>query len=178
MPGQAAVCETSVRLKQSCLPTTVGGPPTVQVTLDRHLAGRIIARHEANLSKDWSFGAPSAIVSPEHPEDPAVRVGIATIQGVLVVQFDHDLQGISGRLRPFQNLLTPQHPQVVVDLSRSDELHLGGIPQFVVSCGRLEFFQDRTRALAGQTRVPRALPGPTPGRDSYWSKLVSLEHML
>src|SRR5690606_11755135 len=102
--------------------------PALEVRIDLHLAPRVVAAHVTDLAVDRPFGAPSPVEASKAPEDAAVRVRVATIDGVLVVQLDQGLQGLLRRLAPLEHLLAPEHAQVVVDSARLSELPLRCVP--------------------------------------------------
>ena len=81
---------------------------------------------------------PGAVVAAEAPEDAAVGVGVPAVQGVAVVEVDQDRQRVRGRGGPLEDLLAPQHPQVVVDAPLRRELRLGGVPQLVLGRAGVE----------------------------------------
>ncbi len=66
--------------------------PAVEVTLELELPRGVVARHVADLAEDRPLGPPGAIVAAEAPEDPAVGVGVAAVERVLVVELDQDLE--------------------------------------------------------------------------------------
>jgi hypothetical protein len=99
-------------------------------------------------------------VAPEDPENPGVGVGVATIESVSVVELDHHLEGLSRFGSPLEDLLSPQHPQIVVDGALAQELCLGSIPQRVVGrrAGKLFERVDVLAPIAGVFR--KCFDGP------------------
>src|SRR5581483_11389641 len=109
-----------------------GAAISCNVVLHADFASGVLGAHVSDLAEDGPHGPPRAIVAAENPEDAAVGVRIPAVQGVLVVQLDHDLERLLGRRRPFEDLLSPDHSEIVVDAALADQLSLGGVPERIV----------------------------------------------
>lgn len=83
------------------------GRRSADVIFDVDLSPSVFAAHISDFTKDGPLGPPSPVVTAETPEDAAVAIRIATIQGVSVIQLDENLQRIAGMRRPLQDLLSP-----------------------------------------------------------------------
>jgi len=53
---------------------------------------------------------------------------IATVERILVVEMDHDIQRLFRRSCPLEDFLPPQHPEIILKPSLSLQLPLCGIP--------------------------------------------------
>ena len=122
------------------------------VVLHADLPGRVVARHVAHLPEDLPLRTPGPVVAAQDPHDPAPGVRVAPVQAVLVVELHHDPVGLLGALGPVEDLLAPEHPQVVVDDALAAELVLGGVPERVVGLRALELLEG-VDAGAGIVRV-------------------------
>ena len=86
-------------------------------------------------------GRPGAVVAAEYPEDAAVGVGIAAVEGVFVVEMNHDASGFLRRFGPFEDFFAPEHAEVVVDAAFAEELGLRGVPEGIVGLGAFELLE-------------------------------------
>jgi hypothetical protein len=117
------------------------GAVLFQIFAKADLSRGIFGTHVSDFSEDGSLGSPGPIISTQDPKDAAIGVGVPAVQGVSVVELHHDLQGPLGGLGPFQDLLSPQHPEVIVQSSVSGQFPLGRIPEGVMGAGILEVVQ-------------------------------------
>ena len=83
---------------------------------------------------------------------PLYEFGIAAVERVAVVELDHHVERLARRRGPLEDLLAPQHAQVVVDAALAHELALRGVPQLVVRLGACELV-ERVDELAPIARV-------------------------
>src|ERR1700743_2799909 len=137
--GTAFGCPTLVIFKGGCLDSTRPKPSLflsarrrvltprrilLHIVLHPNLPRRILRTHIPNLPKNRTLRPPSPIVSSQTPENSAVRVRIAPIQAVFVVQMNQHFRRVLRRPRPFQNFLPPKHPQIIVNPPLANKLHL------------------------------------------------------
>ena len=116
--------------------------PALQIRSDLQLPRCICRRHVPNLSKNWSFGTPSAIMSPENPEDSGVGIGVSTIQCPPIIESNHPLSSLLWRWGPFENSLPPKHSEIIVNNSQSSQLSLSSVPQFIISLCRFQLLKS------------------------------------
>ena len=102
-----------------------------KIGFDVEFAGGIGGAHVADGAEDGTFG-PGAIIPAKAPEDSGIGVGIAAVDGVAIVEFDHDFQGFLGRAGPFEDFFAPEHAHVIVHFTFAEELGLGGVPEGIV----------------------------------------------
>ena len=88
---------------------------------------RPLQRHRADGPPDGPRGE-RPVELPEAPLDARVAVRIVAVERVLVVQLDHRRERLARRRAPFENLLAPQHAQVIVDAAFGGQLPLCGVP--------------------------------------------------
>ena len=67
----------------------------LDVLLYPDFPSRIFATHIADLAKNWPLWAPSSVVATEHPKNAAIRIRVTAVQGVFVIQLDHDVECIA-----------------------------------------------------------------------------------
>src|SRR5512135_2799943 len=103
-----------------------------QIVFHADLPRGVLRAHVAYRAEDRTLGPPRAVVTTQAPSDSRYRVRVAPVQRVGVVEPEHGLHGRLGRLRPLQDLLAPEHPEVVVEAALPHELSLRGIPERVV----------------------------------------------
>src|SRR5512135_775853 len=65
----------------------------LDVILHRNLARRVFRTHVADRAKYRANRGPWPVVTAQHPKNPAVRVRVAAIEAVFVVEMNHDLCG-------------------------------------------------------------------------------------
>ena len=99
-------------------------PILFDVTFDFQLAGRVLTGHVPNLAEDRPLRPPRAVVPAEAPEDAGVGVWVSPIEGEFVVELHHGVEGLARRGRPFEDLLAPEHSEIVVDGAFSAQLPL------------------------------------------------------
>jgi hypothetical protein len=128
--------------------------------------GRAGPLSRADPAQDRPPRRPRPVVAAEHPEDAGVRAGVAAVEGVAVVELDEHGQRLVGIARPPEDLLAPQHAQVVVHAALADELALRRVPQRVVGARAGQLVQ-RVHVRAGIAGVrlevllrPRGQRGP------------------
>src|ERR1700690_3347274 len=106
-----------------------------------NFACRIFGAHIADRAEYGPFWPPGMVVAAEAPENPVIGVRIAAVKGVPIIQLDHDFERLLRRARPLQNLLPPEHAQVVVNAPLANQLALRRIPERIVGVGCCKFFQ-------------------------------------
>ena len=77
----------------------------------------------------------------KNPEYTGVGVWISSVECIGVVEFNHPFSSLFWGFGPFENALTPQHAQIIVDDSFTDQLTLGCIPDFIVGIGVSDLLQ-------------------------------------
>ena len=78
-------CETSIEERLLLLFCS----KAFEVAFDAEFTSGVLAAHIADFSEDRTFRSPGAIIAAEAPEDAAVGIGIAAIDGVFVVEVNH-----------------------------------------------------------------------------------------
>jgi hypothetical protein len=112
------------------------------IFVDVEFASSILATHVANRTENRPLRAPRTVIAAQAPEDPAVRIGIATIECIPIVQFHHDFEGLLGSASPLDDLLSPQHTKVIMDSPFSEQLCLCSIPKCVMCLGTLKLLKS------------------------------------
>jgi hypothetical protein len=107
----------------------------------REFVCSVFRAHVPDKAENGALGTPGMVITAKHPKDSAVGIGIAAVEAELVVELNHDGDSVPRRSGPFEELLSPEHAQVVVDSAFADELDLGGIPKGVVDLGGFELFE-------------------------------------
>src|ERR1700722_10071000 len=109
-----------------------------EVFVDVQFASRVVRTHVTNGAKNGALGSPGAIIAAQAPKNSAVGIRIAAIEGVAVIQFDQDFEGLLRSFRPFENFLAPEHTEVIVHAAGGGKLALGGVPQWIVGASHRE----------------------------------------
>jgi hypothetical protein len=68
----------------------------------------------------------------EAPQDIRVSVGIAAVERIAVMNGNHESQGVGVTACPLDDLFTPVHAIVAVNLPAQQHLLLRGVPQLVM----------------------------------------------
>ncbi len=86
-------------------------------------------RPRAHRAGHGPLGLERPIEQAQAVEQAAVGVRVAAVEGVTVVEIDHELECALGRRRPFEKRLAPGHAQVVVQLAVDEKRALRRIPE-------------------------------------------------
>ena len=113
---------------------------SLQIGFELQFSAGVLGAHVADLAENRSGGTPGPVIAAQYPENSGVSIGIAAIQGIGIVQANHGLQRLLGAGRPFQDLFSPKHPQIIVHPAFTNQLNLRGIPQGVMGFGILKGF--------------------------------------
>ena len=127
------------------------GPVAVHVEAT-HVGAWVALSDQPKDGSGWMEGPVKQAVAPL---DTNHRRGVATVQGVLVVEMLAPSNGLLEVCRPKRERFAPRHANVVVQLTVAQERPLAGCPQWVVHHASFELPQ---RVLGGA----RVVGGGTP----------------
>ena len=103
-------------------------------TLTPEVATRYVAAFAAALP-------PGPVVQTETPKDTRIGVRVASIQRVPVVNQQHRVQRLLVGGRPLDDLFSPVHPVVAVNLAAQQHLPLARVPERVVRARALKMLR-------------------------------------
>ena len=92
-----------------------------------------MARSCSGVCRRPDAPAPRTVVFAETPEDACIRVRVAPVERVLVVQVLQQLERLLISRAPLDDLLAPEHPRVIVYLAGAQQFSLRRVPQRVIS---------------------------------------------
>src|ERR1700721_1189398 len=111
-----------------------------KVFVDVQLASRVFRTHVTNGAENRALGSPGPIIATQAPKNSTVGIWIAAIEGVAVIQFDEDFEGLLRSSRPFENFLAPEHAEVIVHVAGGGKLAVSRVPEWIVGASRREIF--------------------------------------
>lgn len=92
--------------------------------------------HGADFAIDGAF-LKGMVVFAKAPGDSGIAVGVASVEGVFVVEVKGSLEAFLGAFRPFEEFFTPIHAHVIVHFACFHHFQLGCIPVGIVGLGGL-----------------------------------------
>ncbi len=101
------------------------------------LAGALVA-HEPDHAEDRPLAPGAVVLAADGPGHACVAVGVPAVHEVAVVHLEGEVEGGLGVGGPFEDLLGPVHPQIVVHPARDDHLLLRGVPERVAGLAGFE----------------------------------------